>query len=156
MIIDKRGFRSGVVAVLLNHVNRVFWAHRFQRRGWQFPQGGLDKGETPEQAMYRELHEEIGLLPEQIELMAISRDWLRYRLPKGMIRPTEPRCIGQRQKWFLLRLLDPGAQIYFNETDTPEFDRFRWVNYWYPIKRVVDFKRGVYQKALTEFSKKLQ
>ncbi|MBN1684615.1 MAG: RNA pyrophosphohydrolase [Gammaproteobacteria bacterium] len=151
-MIDKRGFRSGIAIVLLDEENHVFWAHRFQAKGWQFPQGGLSSGETPVEAMYRELYEEIGLLPKDVEILAISKDWLRYRLPKQMIRPTEPICIGQRQKWFLLRLLSQNTNICFDTTNSPEFDQYRWVNYWYPVKRVIDFKREVYRKGLNEFS----
>ena len=152
MIIDKRGFRCGVAVILLDEVGQVFWAHRIQQKGWQFPQGGLQDRETPTDAMYRELHEEIGLLPKDVELLAISKDWLRYRLPTHKVRSSAPLCIGQRQKWFLLRLIDQKPEIRFDTTSSPEFDQYRWVHYWYPMDHVVYFKQEVYRKALTEFS----
>lgn len=153
MVIDKRGFRCGIAIVLLNEGNRVFWAHRFQKKGWQFPQGGLQLGETSTEAMYRELHEETGLSSTHVNILAVSRDWLKYRLPKHLIRSSNPLCIGQRQKWFLLQLKDSSlSHICFDATDTPEFDRYRWVSYWYPLKYVIDFKREIYRKALEEFS----
>ena len=152
MMITRRGFRSGVAMILANSENKVLWARRVEQNGWQFPQGGLKENETPEQAMYRELHEEIGLTSNDVKILAVSKDWLRYRLPSYMVRQEKPLCIGQRLKWYLLRLIGNEQNIHFDETDFPEFDTFRWVNYWYPLRQVVDFKRQFYKRALTEFS----
>lgn len=156
-MIDAKGFRSGVVIVLINDQKQLFMARRIgQQDAWQFPQGGLHEGETPREAMYRELNEEIGLLPNHVEILAESKDWLKYYLPKNMIRYySKPLCIGQRQRWFLLRMRAADSHIDFNVTDSPEFDMFRWVDYGYPANKVISFKKRVYQKALNEFESKL-
>ena len=101
-MIDAEGFRANVGIVICNNQGQVFWARRYGQHSWQFPQGGVDDGETAEQTMYRELHEEVGLLPEDVEIVASSKHWLRYKLPKRLIRrDSSPVCIGQKQKWFL-------------------------------------------------------
>ncbi len=150
-MIDAQGFRANVAIVLIGPRGNVFWGKRYAQTSWQFSQGGIDRHESPLVAMYRELREELGLLPHQVELVAATRGWLRYRLPKYMVRSRGPVCIGQKQKWFLLRLLTDERAIHFNETQRPEFDDWRWVHYWYPVKQVVSFKQGVYQRALRYF-----
>ena len=88
----------------------VFLGQRTGGRGWQFPQGGVRQGEPVEQALYRELQEEIGLTREHVTLAASTADWIRYRLPKRYVRRGRgPICIGQKQRWFLLRLAVPEA-----------------------------------------------
>jgi putative (di)nucleoside polyphosphate hydrolase len=152
-IVDENGFRLNVGIVLLGPQGRVFWGRRIGNRdAWQFPQGGMAEGETPEQTLYRELHEEVGLREEDVEILASSRGWLNYRLPRRFIRQREEiRVIGQRQKWFLLKLTSAESAIDLAATDEPEFDDWRWVSYWYPVRKVVHFKRGVYVRALREF-----
>ncbi|ABI83444.1 RNA pyrophosphohydrolase [Francisella tularensis] len=150
-MIDKSGYRANVAIVLLNKQNRVFWGQRRNRTSWQFPQGGVATGETPLQAMYRELHEEIGLRPQDVEVIASTRDWYKYDIPDSLVRTKEPICIGQKQKWFLLKLKSPESYIDLDANDSPEFDNWRWVSYWYPINHVVYFKQEVYRKALTYF-----
>ncbi len=151
VVIDAQGFRPNVGIVLANDEGQLLWARRVRRDGWQFPQGGVDSGETPQQAMYRELHEEVGLLPEQVKLLACTHGWLRYRLP-GNLRRTEqaPSFVGQKQKWFLLRLLDEDGAVSVDRGHQPEFDQWRWVSYWYPLSQIIFFKREVYRKALGE------
>lgn len=152
-IIDKKGFRSGVGIILVNKNNHLFLARRIGRSGWQFPQGGVQTAETPEEAMFRELHEEIGLMPNDVDILATSKDWLKYRLPKSMVRHNSaPLCLGQRQRWFLLRMLTADENVRFDVTNKPEFDGFRWVRYWYPLRHVISFKKKVYRQALQEFS----
>ena len=154
-IIDEHGFRLNVGIVLLGPGGRVFWGRRIGNRdAWQFPQGGMMPGETPEQTLYRELHEEVGLREQDVEIVAASRGWLTYRLPRRFMRkrqPDQPQCIGQRQKWFLLRLVSDEQAIDLAASNEPEFDDWRWVSYWYPVRKVVHFKRGVYVRALREF-----
>ena len=151
-MIDAQGFRANVAIVLINDEGKVFWGRRFKQTSWQFPQGGVDKHEAPLVAMYRERREEIGLRPQGVELIAVTQSWLRYRLPKQLIRRgVKPRCIGQKQKWFLLRLVSKESHIRFDQSAKPEFNGWRWVNYWYPVKHVVSFKRQVYQRALAYF-----
>ena len=152
-MIDAEGFRANVGIIICNEQGQVFWARRFGQHSWQFPQGGIDDGETPEQAMYRELWEEVGLKPEQVEIIYTSRQWLRYRLPKRLVRREQrPTCIGQKQKWFLLRLKCNETDVNVTQSSHPEFDDWRWVSFWYPVRQVVSFKREVYRRVLKEFS----
>lgn len=149
-MIDSDGFRPNVAMVVMKNDGRVFWAQRTNNDGWQFPQGGMNSDETPEEAMYRELREETGLLPDQVELLGSTPGWLRYQLPKRYQRSkSKPLCIGQKQVWFLLRLIDDNFEFDFNSTADPEFRDFRWVNFWYPADNVIRFKRRVYRQALT-------
>src|SRR6188472_2172325 len=128
---------------------RVFWARRVRRDGWQFPQGGMNTDETPLEAMFRELREETGLAPEHVEVLGSTPGWLRYRLPRRCVRRgNRPVCIGQKQVWFLLRLTGQEADVRLDLTDKPEFDSWRWVDFWYPAEHVVSFKREVYVRAL--------
>lgn len=148
-MIDPDGFRPNVGIVLMHEDGRVFWARRVRRDGWQFPQGGINTDETPLEAMYRELHEETGLRPEHVDVLGTTPGWLRYRLPVHAIRHRERLvCIGQKQVWFLLRFRGADTDLRLDVTDTPEFDNWRWVDFWYPQHHVVTFKRSVYARAL--------
>lgn len=150
-VIDVDGFRPNVGIVLGNAHGQLLWAKRIGMPAWQFPQGGINPGETAEQAMERELQEELGLDPGQVEVLGATRDWLRYTLPpRYRRRGNVPLCIGQKQRWFALRLRAPESAVRFDRGDPPEFDRWRWVDYWYPLQEVVAFKRDVYQAALHE------
>jgi putative (di)nucleoside polyphosphate hydrolase len=150
-VIDADGFRPNVGIILANDQAQVLWAKRVGQDAWQFPQGGVDADESPEQAMFRELKEEIGLDPSDVEVIACTRGWLRYRLPKRMIRyHSKPLCIGQKQKWFLLRIRSDDTAVCFDHCAKPEFDGWRWVSYWYPLGQVISFKREVYRSALKE------
>lgn len=149
--IDEEGFRANVGIILTDGCGRVLIAGRRGRTGWQFPQGGVRCDEALEAAMYRELEEEVGLVPQDVELVGATRDWLRYRLPdKYVQRQRHPLCIGQKQRWFLLKLAADPSKLRFDLSEEPEFDRCRWVDYWRPVKEVVYFKRRVYVSALTE------
>jgi putative (di)nucleoside polyphosphate hydrolase len=152
-VIDSDGFRPNVGIILSDARGRVLWARRIGQDAWQFPQGGIQRDETPEQAMYRELAEEVGLRPEHVEIMGATRDWLHYHLPKRFIRRNQkPLCIGQKQIWFMLRLIADEKEVCFHHCDHPEFDCWRWVDYWYPLGEVVSFKREVYRLALDELA----
>ncbi len=156
IMLDREGFRPNVGIVLLNQRNQVFWGKRIRSHSWQFPQGGIDRGETPEQAMFRELHEEVGLMPEHVNIVARTRDWLRYEVPDRFIRrDARGHYKGQKQIWYLLRLTAGDWQLNLRATSHPEFDAWRWNDYWVPLDVVVEFKRGVYQMALTELSRYL-
>ncbi|QIL91188.1 MULTISPECIES: RNA pyrophosphohydrolase [Microbulbifer] len=152
--IDSEGFRPNVGIIVLNERGQALWARRVGGKdAWQFPQGGINPGETAEQALYRELYEEIGLTRSQVTLLGSTRGWLRYRLPQRLVRKrSEPLCIGQKQKWFLLQLAADESNISFNNGYKPEFDHWRWVSYWHPLTKVVTFKREVYRRALTELA----
>ncbi len=150
-MIDSDGFRPNVGIILANDTGQVLWARRIGQDAWQFPQGGINDNESPEQAMYRELKEEVGLNPKDVQIVGCTRGWLRYRLPKRMIRyHSKPLCIGQKQKWFLLRLTADDSAVSFEHSGKPEFDGWRWVSYWYPLGQVISFKREVYRSALKE------
>lgn len=152
-MIDSDGYRLNVGIVLSNRDGRLFWARRIGQEAWQFPQGGIRAGESPEQAMFRELTEETGLLPEHVRVVASTSRWLRYQLPKRLVRRgRKPVCIGQKQIWYLLRLVGSDGCVRLDHSPRPEFDRWRWVSYWQPLKEVVSFKRPVYQRALQEFA----
>jgi putative (di)nucleoside polyphosphate hydrolase len=149
--IDEQGFRANVGIILTDGSGRVLIAGRRGRAGWQFPQGGIQHEEAAEAAMYRELREEVGLLPDDVELIGSTRDWLRYRLPEKYVRrERQPLCIGQKQRWYLLQLTTDIERLCFDLTEEPEFDRCRWVDYWRPVKEVIYFKRRVYVRALNE------
>ncbi|GEM_PF-383878 len=152
-VIDSDGFRPNVGIIVTNEENQVLWARRIRQDAWQFPQGGIRRNEVPEQAMYRELGEEVGLLPEHVEIIGYTRGWLRYRLPEKMLRRNcSPLCIGQKQKWYLLRLVGGESAVCLDRGEKPEFDHWRWVDYWHPIEEVVFFKQRVYRHALEELA----
>lgn len=148
-MIDPDGYRPNVGIVLMHPDGRLFWARRVRRDGWQFPQGGMNTDETPIEAMYRELHEETGLSPDHVDVLGATPGWLRYRLPSRAVRRDDKLvCIGQKQVWFLLRLNGCDADVRLDLTEKPEFDSWRWVDFWYPLDHVVMFKRSVYASAL--------
>ncbi len=152
-VIDADGFRPNVGIILANGKGRLLWARRVGQDAWQFPQGGIGQGESPEQALYRELQEEVGLTAEAVKVLACTRGWLRYRLPKRYIRKGQrPLCVGQKQKWFLLQMLADDEAVNVAEHPKPEFDHWRWVSYWYPLTQVISFKREVYRSALKELA----
>lgn len=155
-MIDDDGYRPNVGIVICNKQGQVLWARRFGQHSWQFPQGGIKPDETAEQAMYRELFEEVGLSRKDVRILASTRSWLRYKLPKRLVRwDTRPVCIGQKQKWFLLQLQGTDKAINVQGSSTPEFDGWRWVSFWYPVRQVVSFKRDVYRRVLKEFASTL-
>ncbi|RMF98974.1 MAG: RNA pyrophosphohydrolase [Gammaproteobacteria bacterium] len=152
-LIDQEGFRANVGIVICAADDTLLLGGRKGQPGWQFPQGGIQVDETPEQAMYRELWEEVGLRPDDVELLATTREWLRYRLPERYVRRhVRPLCIGQKQRWYLLRLLGDDSRLRLDRSEQPEFDRWRWVDYWRPVREVIYFKRPVYAQALTELA----
>lgn len=151
MIIDRAGYRLNVGIILVNGSGRVFWGKRQGHDAWQFPQGGLAAGETALEAMYRELKEEIGLEKDDIQILGSTKRWLKYRLPKQYLRlGREPLVIGQKQKWYLLKLLSHEQKIRLDLSDSPEFDSWRWIEYVDAPEHVIFFKRQVYSQAMKE------
>ena len=152
-MIDSDGYRPNVGIVLSNQEGDLLWARRIGQNAWQFPQGGIRSDETPEEALFRELAEEVGLYPGHVQILAQTRGWLRYRLPDRYIRRgTRPVCIGQKQVWFLLRLVAGEDRVRLDLNERPEFDAWRWVDFWYPLRHVVHFKRRVYARALAQLA----
>lgn len=150
-MLDREGYRPNVGIILVNHKNEVFWGKRIREKSWQFPQGGIKHGENPAQAMYRELHEELGLKPEHVQILGRTRDWLRYNVPDHFVRrESRGHYKGQKQIWFLLRLVGKDKDVSLRATVQPEFDAWRWSSYWVPLDQVIEFKRGVYVQALRE------
>jgi len=162
-MLDREGYRPNVGIVLINQRNEVFWGKRVGQHSWQFPQGGIQHGENPEQAMYRELHEEIGLEPQHVQIIGRTREWLRYDVPAEFLRrsnnpqsnrrSTRQSYRGQKQIWFLLRMVGRDNDVCLRATDHPEFDAWRWSPYWIPLDVVIDFKREVYELALSELAR---
>jgi len=153
-MLDRDGYRPNVGIILLNAKNEVFWGKRIRQHSWQFPQGGINPGESPEQAMYRELHEEVGLHPRHVQILGRTRDWLRYEVPDHWIRREwRGNYRGQKQIWYLLRLVGRDSDVSLRASGQPEFDAWRWNDYWVEMESVVEFKREVYQLALTELTR---
>jgi putative (di)nucleoside polyphosphate hydrolase len=155
-IIDPQGFRLNIGIVIINADNKVLWARRIGQNAWQFPQGGVQQGERLEEALYRELKEELGLDKHDVRVERVILKFLKYRLPAGLIRyDNHLVCIGQKQKWYLLRMISDDSAINLNISDKPEFEEWRWVSYWHPLRSVISFKKDVYRKALQSFSEHL-
>jgi len=150
-MIDNEGYRPNVGIIICNNEKKVLWAKRADEDAWQFPQGGINEGESPEEATYRELMEEVGLSPHHVEIIARTKEWLRYDVPKNWIRRDwRDRYKGQKQIWFLLRLIGEDSNVFLKNTNKPEFDAWRWHDFWSPLDQIIDFKRDVYEQALNE------
>lgn len=151
-VIDALGYRENVGIIVCNESQNVVWCKRSGQDAWQFPQGGVHQNESIEQALFRELKEETGLDDNHVNIITCTKDWLHYRLPEHLVRKNSlPKCIGQKQRWFLLKLQTDESKIDLNQSNKPEFDNWRWVDYWHPLEEVVFFKRNVYEQALKEF-----
>jgi len=153
-VIDEEGYRPNVGMIVVNKLSQVLWAKRLGKQdAWQFPQGGIDEGESPEEAVYRELHEEVGLLPESVRMLGETQGWLKYELPEHMARRSSSvGFLGQKQKWFLLELTSSDDKVILESGPSPEFQDWKWVSYWYPVSKIVDFKREVYRSALGQLA----
>lgn len=150
-VIDSDGYRPNVGLIICNTAGKLLWAKRVGQDAWQFPQGGIQRNESPEAAMLRELHEEVGLEPADVSVLARTNSWLRYKLPPHLVRhKSNPVCIGQKQLWFLLRLVGDSGKIRFDRGSKPEFEAVKWIDYWTAADEVVAFKQEVYRLALLE------
>ena len=163
-MLDKEGYRPNVGIILANQRNEVFWGKRVHQHAWQFPQGGIQAGETPLQAMYRELEEEIGLQRAHVRILGRTREWLRYEVPERWARRQRETkdaarqaaaYRGQKQIWYLLRMVGRDCDVRLRASGHPEFDAWRWHDYWVPLETVIDFKREVYRQALIELHRYL-
>lgn len=155
-MLDRDGYRPNVGIIVCNGRNQVFWGKRVREHSWQFPQGGIKHGESPADAMYRELREETGLLPEHVRVLGRTREWLRYEVPQQLIRREWRHTYrGQKQIWFLLRLVGRDCDVCLRSSAHPEFDAWRWSDYWAPLSAVIEFKRAVYEQALRELERYL-
>jgi putative (di)nucleoside polyphosphate hydrolase len=155
-MVDRDGYRPNVGIIITNTQNQVFWGKRIRQDSWQFPQGGIQHGETPEQAMYRELQEEVGLLPGHVQILGRTREWMRYEVPQHWVRREwRGSYKGQKQIWFLLRLTGRDSDVSLRASGHPEFDAWRWNEYWVEMESVIEFKRDVYRLALNELARYL-
>ena len=150
---DHLPYRPCAGVVLLNSDGMIFTAERLDTPGaWQMPQGGIDNGESPEQAAVRELYEEINVPDHAIIKLAMTQDWVLYDLPPHLLGTAwKGRYRGQKQHWLLARLTADDSIISL-DTDHPEFGRWRWSTPQQTLDNIVDFKRSVYQTVLTEFA----
>tara|TARA_B100000927_G_scaffold228424_1_gene188221 strand:- start:99 stop:584 length:486 start_codon:yes stop_codon:yes gene_type:complete len=158
IIVNMKGknYRKGVGMVIVNRKGQFFLGKRIGADAWQFPQGGIDEGETPEVALYRELYEETGLKKEKVEIIDISKKWLVYHIPHVFQRSNK-KYDGAMQKWFLLRFIgEDGDDINLNATEHAEFDSWKWSDRKTAIKSVIKFKKKVYESILQEFSNILE
>lgn len=155
-MIDQNGYRLNVGIILLNDKNQAFWGRRKGEDSWQFPQGGIYDNEDADDAMFRELNEEVGLMRHHVELIAKTNDWLYYDVPTSYSKIRRSNYRGQKQIWYLLRFLGSNNDINVKYHKEQEFDAWRWIEYWEPIDLVIPFKQDVYKKALTELAKFIQ
>lgn len=145
-----RPYRAAVGMMVVNHKNEVFVARRLDTKAqaWQMPQGGIDMGESPLEAVMRELKEEIGT--NNVRIIAESRDWYHYDLPPFLVnRLWNGLYRGQRQKWFAARFLGEDAEINL-ETHHPEFCDWKWVSVETLPSLAVSFKRKNYEDLIEE------
>ena len=150
-MIDRDGYRKNIGNILCNSKNELLICKRIKENSWQFPQGGFEKNESSENAMFRELFEEIGLQKNDIAILGKTKKWLKYDLPKKYQRKTNNQlCVGQKQIWFLLRLISNDQSINLCTSKNPEFDAWDWVSEKKPLEIVISFKKNVYVKALNE------
>ncbi|MCF6345154.1 MAG: RNA pyrophosphohydrolase [Thiomicrorhabdus sp.] len=156
-MIDVDGYRFNVGIIIVNKEGKLFWGKRIYQDAWQFPQGGIRENETPQQALFRELKEEVGLNPTDVRVLGRTEEWIYYDLPKHLIRHhSRPLCLGQKQIWFMLGLEGEYDCINLNCHEKPEFEDWAWVDYWRPVQEVINFKQSVYQQALTELEVTLE
>ena len=144
-------YRPGVGIMLISREAMVLVAQRRDSTAdaWQMPQGGIEKGETPRQAAFRELREEIGT--DNALVVAESKNWLHYDYPLELINEIgKGRCRGQRQKWFLMRFLGRDSEINL-ETPEPEFSAWRWTTIESLPELVFPIKRKLYCDLLDQF-----
>ena len=150
----KTGYRLNVAMIVLNEDNKVLFCKRRNTENWQFPQGGVDENENIESAMFRELNEEVGLEKDNVEIKAVSQCLIYYDIPKNIrSRVLGGKFKGQAQKYFLLKLI--SGDVDLNRENTPEFDEYSWVSFWYPLNQVVDFKKEAYRSALIELKNQI-
>ena len=155
--IAKLPYRRNVGVMLVNAAGHAFVGQRLDNdtAAWQMPQGGIDKGETPQDAALRELEEETGVLPSLVTVVAETEGWIAYDLPHDIVpRIWKGRYRGQEQKWFLMRFEGSDDQVNI-DVDHPEFSEWRWLPVDQLVASIVPFKRAVYEQVLEAFADQL-
>ena len=150
---NKLPYRSNVGIMMVNEKGYVFVGQRLDnnQNAWQMPQGGIDAGEDPETAAYRELLEETGVKKQDVRFVASSSQWLSYDLPEDLIPILwNGKFRGQKQKWFLFKFLGEDRDINI-ATEHPEFSKWKWISKENLLKEIVPFKKSVYENVLKEF-----
>ena len=148
-------YRPNAGIIIFNKQGKLLWCKRRTGDGWQFPQGGIDEGELPEEAIFRETYEEVGLDESKIRILKENERWVNYDVPRDKI-PRDfsfknRKFKGQTQKWFLAEFLGEDHDIDLNLHDQIEFTQWTWSTYWHPIKAGVEFKRNAYRQVLNDF-----
>lgn len=147
-------YRPCVGIVLINRAGHIFAGQRVDSsaNAWQMPQGGIDPGETPEEAALRELREETGIPPGKVRVLRESRQWLAYDLPSHLVgRLWGGRYRGQTQRWFAIAFDGTDADIDLDAHER-EFRTYAWMEPDELILRIVPFKRDTYGSVFAEFS----
>ena len=150
---NKLPYRANVGIMMVNEKGYVFVGQRLDnnQNAWQMPQGGIDAGEDPETAAYRELLEETGVTKQDVRFVASSSQWLSYDLPADLIPILwNGQFRGQKQKWFLFKFLGEYGDINI-ATEHPEFSKWKWMSKENLLKEIVPFKKSVYENVLKEF-----
>lgn len=154
-MIDLSGlsYRPCVGLMVINEKKNIFTGQRldFISTAWQMPQGGIDKDEEALHAAYRELREETSIKQSDVELLAVSNDWLSYDLPEELVAELwNGRYRGQKQKWFLMKFVGKDTDVNLN-TKVPEFSCWRWSTRDQLIQSIVPFKKDLYEAVTKEF-----
>ncbi len=145
-------YRPNVGIMLVNNEGLIFSGQRLDNPAWQMPQGGIDNGELDKDAALRELEEETGVKPTQVEIVAVSVNWLYYDLPKELLSKLwGGKYKGQKQKWFLMHFKGKDSDINI-QTKVPEFSQWRWLTRNQLLASIVPFKLEVYKAVFAEFS----
>ncbi len=155
IVMDNKNYRKGVGIIVVNSKGEFFLGKRIGAEAWQFPQGGIDEGESTEEALFRELHEETGLIKSKVSILAVSSKWLVYHIPHVFQRSNK-KYDGAMQKWYLLQLTGTNNDINLNAVNHAEFDAWKWANKETAINNVIRFKKSVYESILAEFSDVLE
>ena len=148
---EESNYRLNVGLIIVNTYGKVLICKRKNSNQWQFPQGGIDKGESPIEAAKREIFEEVGIKPSKIKVLGKIKDWVKYKIPKELAKKSFKKkgIVGQKQKWFIFKVKSEACISFVNDPDN-EFDDFAWVSYWHPIALIVSFKKEVYRNVLAE------
>lgn len=148
---EESNYRLNVGLIIVNTYGKVLICKRKNSNQWQFPQGGIDKGESPIEAAKREIFEEVGIKPSKIKVLGKIKDWVKYEIPKELAKKSFKKkgIVGQKQKWFIFKIKTEACISFVNDPDN-EFDDFAWVSYWRPIALIVSFKKEVYRNVLAE------
>ena len=148
---EESNYRLNVGLIIVNTYGKVLICKRKNSNQWQFPQGGIDEGESPIEAAKREIFEEVGIKPSKIKVLGKIKDWVKYEIPKELAKKSFKKkgIVGQKQKWFIFKIKSEACISFVNDPDN-EFDDFAWVSYWRPIALIVSFKNEVYRNVLAE------